>query len=96
MQASVRIVCALLSLTAAGAAHAHGSTRCERVPAADKRPQMELQKKLADDGWKVRQVKNTNDCYEVYGFDPRGARVEAFFDPKTFARVDETEPDTKK
>jgi len=43
-----------------------------------------------DEGlWRVRQVKNFNGCYEVYGFDASGRRVEAFFHPKTFAKIGE-------
>ena len=35
----------------------------------------------------MRQIKNFNGCYEVYGFDEKGQRAEAFFDPKTFEKV---------
>ena len=72
----------------AAGAHAHGDTKCDSHPQGEWKPQMELQKSLADKGWKVRQVKTWNNCYEVYGFDDKGARTEAFFDPKTFERVD--------
>lgn len=37
--------------------------------------------------WKVRKIQNNNGCYEVYGVDDKGAKVEAFFNPKTFDRV---------
>ena len=69
-------------------AHAHGDVKCKDSPQAEWKPQTELQKKLVADGWKVRQVKTSNNCYEVYGFDAKGERAEAFFDPKTFDRVD--------
>ncbi len=42
---------------------------------------------LVNEGWRVRKVKVENGCYEVYGFDAKGERVEVFFDPKTFERV---------
>ena len=71
----------------AGAAFAHGNVSCPVVPKEEKKPQMELQKKLESEGWKVRVVKNYNNCYEVYGFDDKGAKAEAFFHPKTFERV---------
>jgi hypothetical protein len=48
-----------------------------------------LQDKLVKDGWTVRRMEKTDTCYEVYGKDPQGKRVEAFFDPKTFERVEE-------
>ncbi|WP_012746951.1 PepSY domain-containing protein [Variovorax paradoxus] len=65
----------------------HDAVKCAPVPKAEMRPQMELQRKLTSEGWKVRQVKDFNGCYEVYGFDEKGQRTEAFFDPKTFEKV---------
>jgi hypothetical protein len=49
------------------------------------------QKKLTAEGWKVRQVKTSGDCYEVYGLIP-AARAEVFFHPKTFEKVAEASP----
>ena len=77
---------ATLTLLATGAAQAHGDIKCT-TPKADWRGQMELQSKLTAEGWKVRKVKVENGCYEVYGFDPKGQKAEAFFDPKTFEPV---------
>lgn len=65
----------------------HDAVKCAPVPKEEMRPQMELQRKLTSEGWKVRQVKTFNGCYEVYGFDEKGERTEAFFDPKTFQKV---------
>ena len=69
------------------AAQAHGNVSCPAVPKEEKRGQMELQRKLEAEGWKVRQVKPFNGCYEVYGFDAQGRKAEAFFHPKSFERV---------
>ena len=81
-------ITALLLLSTAGAAFAHGNVSCPVVPKEEKKPQMELQRKLEAEGWKVRKVQNYNNCYEVYGFDDKGTKVEAFFDPKTLDRVE--------
>ena len=80
-------ITALLLLSTAGAAFAHGSVSCPVVPKEEKKPQMELQRKLEAEGWKVRKVQNYNNCYEVYGFDDKGKKAEAFFNPKTLERV---------
>ena len=84
-------VAAAAAVLFAGAAPAqivdHDAVRCDPLPKEEMRPQMELQRKLVGEGWKVRQVKNFNGCYEVYGFDEKGQRVEAFFHPKTFEKV---------
>lgn len=80
------LVTLALAFTAT-AVFAHGNVACPAMPKEEKKPQMELQKKLEAEGWKVRQVKNYNGCYEVYGFDAAGKKAEAFFNPKTFERV---------
>ena len=77
---------ATLTLLATGAAQAHGDIKCS-TPKAEWRGQMELQSKLTAEGWKVRKVKVENGCYEVYGFDSKGQKAEAFFDPKSFEPV---------
>lgn len=74
-------------------AWAHGDIKCD-VPKAEWRKQMELKDKLTGEGWKVRQVKVDNGCYEVYGFDNTGRRIEIYFNPKTFEKVGEVkQPD---
>ena len=79
---------AILCSTSASAQFVdHDAVKCAAVPKEEMRPQMELQRKLTGEGWKVRQIKNFNGCYEVYGFDEKGQRTEAFFDPKTFEKV---------
>ena len=46
-----------------------------------------LKAKLAEDGWIVRKAKVDGGCYEVYGTDPQGNRVEAYFHPVTFRKL---------
>jgi hypothetical protein len=92
-----RLLATLALVTTAGAAFAHGNVSCPAVPKEEMKPQMELQRKLESDGWKVRQVKNYHGCYEVYGIDGQGKKAEAFFNPKTFERVyPEGEPAAEK
>ena len=70
--------------------HAHAqehAERCEPIPKEDWKPQAELERKLADQGWKISRVKVTNGCYEVYGRDEKNRKVETFFHPKTLAVV---------
>lgn len=65
----------------------HDTVKCEGIVKEEMKPQMDLQRKLIGEGWKVRQVKTFNGCYEVYGFDEKGERTEAFFNPKTFEKI---------
>jgi hypothetical protein len=82
-----RLLATTLLAAFAGASFAHGNVSCPVVPKEEMKGQMELQKKLEGEGWKVRKVQNYNGCYEVYGFDAQGKKAEAFFHPKTFERV---------
>jgi hypothetical protein len=52
-------------------------------PKAEWKEQAALEKKLVGAGWQVRRIKIDDQCYEVYGFDAAGKRVEAYFDPRT-------------
>lgn len=91
--AGVAIAATILCMSTG--AHAHGNVTCS-VPTTDWKPQMDLQKKLVDEGWKIRKVQEYHGCYEVYGFDAKGARVEAFFNPKSFERVEPAPDEPKK
>jgi hypothetical protein len=72
---------------------AHGEFKCDE-PKAEWKPQLELQRQLLAQGWKkVRQVKTSNGCYEVYGFDEKDRRAEKFYNPRTFELVGEVKQD---
>jgi hypothetical protein len=73
------------AVLASGSAFASGDL-CN-VPAAEWKPKAELQTKLEQMGWKIKQIKADEGCYEVYGFDKEGKKQEAYFDPKTFTFV---------
>ncbi|HWK48900.1 MAG TPA: PepSY domain-containing protein [Steroidobacter sp.] len=85
-QTTVRCCTAAALLLISSVAGAHGDVSCSE-PKAEWKPRVELQKKLKGDGWTVRKIEIMNGCYEVYGFDEKDAKVEAFFNPKTFERI---------
>jgi hypothetical protein len=66
---------------------AQHAEKCEPIPKEEWKPQADLERKLANQGWKVSRVKITNGCYEVYGRDEKNNKVETFFHPKTFEVV---------
>ena len=82
-------IAALVVTAAASTVWAHGDVQCPKYPKTEWQPHTALQEKLVKDGWTVRRMELTPTCYEVYGKDPQGKRVEAFFDPKTLERVEE-------
>lgn len=76
-----------LALALSQPALAHGDVSCN-VPRAERQPSVRLQQKLKTEGWKIRKIQIYQGCYEVYGKDDLGIEVEAFFDPRTLARID--------
>lgn len=68
------------------AAMAHGDFKCNE-PSKEWKLREELSDKLQADGWDVRKIKIDNGCYEVYGFDGKGKRREAYFNPKTLELI---------
>jgi hypothetical protein len=79
----------LVLVISANTAWAHGNVKCTKAPKSEWKPHTELQEKLVKEGWQIRRVEQTSYCYEVYAKDPKGKRVEAFFNPVTFERVEE-------
>lgn len=35
-------------------------------------------------GWEIKKFKIDDGCYEIYGYDEKQRRIEAYFNPKTF------------
>lgn len=63
------------------------------VPEAERQSTDTLQKQLEDAGWQVKRIKIEDGCYEVYGHDEEGHRVEAYFDPQTLAMLEREDDD---
>lgn len=72
---------------ASPAVFATGLATCDSGNPATWQKQEVLQKFLEERGWKVRRIKVDGGCYEVYAFNERGERVEAYFHPVTLAPV---------
>ncbi len=45
----------------------------------------QLTEQLEAEGWSVRRMKEDGGCWEVYGTNPEGLRVEGYFHPVTGA-----------
>jgi hypothetical protein len=69
---------------AAADAGATGLATCASGPKSGWKPEAELQKKLIDQGWQIRRIKEDGGCYEVYAIDAAGKRIEVYFHPLTF------------
>jgi hypothetical protein len=78
-----RLILSVVFATVAGIGSAAAEDLCH-VPEAEWQPKETLQKKLESDGWVVKTIKVDEGCYEVYGKDAAGKRMETYFDPKSF------------
>lgn len=91
MKRTAMITTLLLGTLGAGTALA--SEEGCNVPMSEWQPREALQQKLEKEGWQVRRIKTDEGCYEVYGFDKDGRRMETYFNPKTFAMIRNGEDD---
>lgn len=83
-----RIVPTLAAATfALVAGEAFASDKCDAGPKDQWQPKEALEKKLQAEGIKVKRIKIDDGCYEVYGTDAKGARLERYFHPKTLEPV---------
>ena len=78
---------AATALAASSPALATGKMTCNAGPQAKWKTQEVLQQTLVKQGWQVRKSKVDGGCYEVYGTDPEGNRVEAYFHPVTLEKL---------
>ena len=76
---------ALSLITSANTAWATGIHRCETTQRSDWLSKTEITNRLEANGWRVRRVKEDGGCWEVYGTNPDGKRVEGYFHPVTGA-----------
>jgi hypothetical protein len=74
-------------LGASAPALATGKMTCQAGPQSKWKSQDALKASLVKQGWQVRKSKVDGGCYEVYGTDPQGNRVEAYFHPVTFEKL---------
>ena len=81
------LIVSLALVAAAGGAHATGLATCDSGPREGWQPASKLEQQLKEKGWTVRRIKEDGGCYEVYGLDDKGQRVEAYFHPVTLAPV---------
>jgi hypothetical protein len=82
-----RLILAATALAIASPALATGKMTCNAGPQAGWKSQEALKASLVKQGWQVRKSKVDGGCYEVYGTDEKGNRVEAYFHPVTFEKL---------
>lgn len=77
----------LLSLAFASNVAATGLMECEPSDRNTWHETKALKSKMESEGWQVRHIKEDGGCYEVYGTNPEGQRVEAYYHPVTLEKL---------
>ncbi|WP_374384863.1 PepSY domain-containing protein [Dongia sp.] len=81
-----RVLITTLFLGFVGAGSAAAAELCN-VPEGEWQPKEALQKQLEGEGVTIKKIKIDEGCYEVYGTDKDGKKIENYYDPKTFSLV---------
>ena len=80
------LTAAALALTAAAASAGPTCT----APKDSWKPEAQFQQELKAQGYSINNFKVTKgQCYEIYGTDKTGKKVEIYFDPATAAVLEQ-------
>ena len=74
-----------LALGFSGAAFAKAD--CTAHPKSEWMKESDAKAQLEAEGYKIRKFKSDGNCYEIYGHDKDGKKVEIYYDTKTLAVV---------
>ena len=78
------IAVAALLIAVSGVALA--GPKCDPAQGKVDCPEATFKKGLEDKGYQIKTFKvSSGQCYEIYGFDKAGKKVEIYFDPVTAA-----------
>jgi hypothetical protein len=69
------------------ASSALAGANCTKHPKDEWMSEGDAKAKIASQGYKIQKFKIDGNCYEIYGTDKDGKKVEIYFDTKTLAVV---------
>ncbi len=73
----------LTAVLAVVAAPVFAGADCKAHPKNEWMPQATMMKNLEAQGYQIKKFKVDGNCYEMYGKDKAGKKVEIYFDTKT-------------
>lgn len=77
----------LFLITALNSAVAHAAANCHAYPKAEWAQEETLRSVMTEEGYRIKKLKIDGNCYEIYGYNPQGKKVEFYFDMKTLEIV---------
>jgi hypothetical protein len=60
---------------------AHAKKSCTDQPKEKWMKEEDFKKRLESEGYKIRKFKQPGTCYEIYGTNKAGKKVEIYFNP---------------
>ncbi|MDA9009185.1 PepSY domain-containing protein [Alphaproteobacteria bacterium] len=78
---------AIVLLSAATQVFATGLMTCDSGDRSGWQSKDSLKQQMQNNGWTVRRIKEDGGCYEAYGTNPDGKRVEAYYDPVSLEKL---------
>ena len=87
MQRLVWTVSAATVLLALSQSMAMAAADCKAYPKEEWAPEQTLKEALDAEGYTIKKFKVDGNCYEIYGRNKEGKKVEIYFDMKTLAIV---------
>ncbi|MEZ4871145.1 MAG: PepSY domain-containing protein [Bdellovibrionales bacterium] len=79
MKTKVILIVSMLTL----ATQAYAKKNCTSEPKSKWMSVAEFKAKIEKEGYKIRKFKQPGSCYEIYGQNPKGQKVEVYFNPVT-------------
>lgn len=74
---------AVLMLAVLSSATAFAGADCVAHPKSEWMPKDQLIQSLKSQGYQIKKFKVDDNCYEIYGKNKQGQKVEIYFDTKT-------------
>lgn len=81
------LVFVVLGLCALASTPAFAKANCKLYPKADWMKESDAKARIAAQGYTITKFKVDGNCYEIYGKNAAGKKVEIYYDAKTLEPV---------
>ena len=81
------VLAAMLGAAATFSSAAFAKADCKPYPKAEWMQEAEAKGKIEAQGYTINKFKVDGNCYEIYGKNKEGKKVEIYFDAKTLEPV---------
>jgi hypothetical protein len=79
MKTKLLLIASILTITS----QVYARKNCTSKPKSKWMSESDFKSKLEKEGYKIRKFKQPGSCYEIYGRNPKGQKVEIYFNPVT-------------